>query len=142
MSRRTTTCSRSVAEVRGLFALLWVVALVVVALRVGKRDRLAGLGVAWFVLMLVPPAVLVMFDLGEPMAEHRAYVASLGAFVFAGSAAGWFWSLARRGHMAWRIALCAVLAAIVAVFAALTLQQNRVWSDPVQLWIYQRHQLV
>jgi hypothetical protein len=125
---------RSATEFRGLFALLWVVALVVVAVRVGKRDRLAALGVAWFVLMLVPPAVLVMFDLGEPMAEHRAYVPSLGAFVFAGSAGGWLWSLARRVRVVWRIALCAVLAAIVTVLGALTVQRNAVWSDPVRLW--------
>jgi protein O-mannosyl-transferase len=124
----------SATEIRGVFALLWVVALVVVAVRVGKRDRLAALGIAWFVLMLIPPAVLVMFDLGEPMAEHRAYVASLGAFVFAGSAAGWLWSLARRFHTLWRVALCGVLAALVAALGALTLQRNAVWSDPVRLW--------
>jgi hypothetical protein len=124
----------TVTEVRGVFALLWIVALVIVALRVGKRDRLAALGFAWFGLMLIPPAVLVLFDLAEPMAEHRVYVSSLGAFVFAGSAGGWLWSLARRVHPVWRVALCGMLAAIAALLGSLTVQRNAVWSDPIRLW--------
>jgi len=98
------------------------------------RDRLAALGVAWFVLLLVPPAVLVMFDLGEPMAEHRVYLASMGGFIAAACLAGSLWALAGRGRIAWRIGLAAIFAWILAVFGALTIERNQVWSDPVRLW--------
>jgi len=124
----------SMRDVRGIFALLWVAALGIIALRVAARDGLTALGIAWFVLLLVPPAVLVMFDLGEPMAEHRIYLASMGAFLAAGTVAGWLWSLARKGSVAWRFGLAAALAVLLLVFGALTVQRNRVWSDPVRLW--------
>jgi hypothetical protein len=124
----------TISDPRGLFALAWCIALFVIVLRVGRRDRLAATGIAWFVLLLVPSAVLVMFDLGEPMAEHRVYLASMGVFVTAGCAAGSLWSLAGRGAIAWRLGLALACAALLATLTMLTIARNRVWNDPVRLW--------
>ena len=40
----------------------------------------ASFGLFWFLLLLVPSLALVVFDRGEPMAEHRIYLASMGCF--------------------------------------------------------------
>ncbi len=42
----------------------------------------------WFLLLLVPSSVLVVLDQGEPMAEHRVYLASCGLFLAAGRVIG------------------------------------------------------
>jgi hypothetical protein len=124
----------SLRDPRGLFALLWVFALVVIVARAGLRDRLAAAGITWFVVLLVPAAVLVMFDLGEPVAEHRVYLASMGIFMTAGCGAGSLWALARRGSIAWRLGLALAGVALLATLTSLTIARLRVWSDPVRLW--------
>src|SRR5262249_56034733 len=52
-----------------------------------RRQDVISFGLAWFVLLLIPSAVLVVLDRGEPMAEGRLYTASIGFFVAAGGLA-------------------------------------------------------
>lgn len=87
-------------------------------------------GILWFVLLLVPAAVLVLFDQGEPMTEHRIYLASCGLFVGAGAAAG----LAVESLPRWRMAGAGMLALAVTALGGQTVVRNRVWADPVLLW--------
>jgi tetratricopeptide (TPR) repeat protein len=82
------------------------------------------------VLLLVPASVLILFDQGEPMTEHRLYLASVGLFLAAGAAAG----LAAESLPRWRVAGAGILALTVTALGSQTVVRNRVWADPVLLW--------
>ena len=129
------TAIASLTDRRALFAIAWVVSLMLVTWRLAVRDWLAAYGVLWFLLTLVPSAVLVMFDLGEPMAEHRVYIASIGLFLAAGCAFGWLWSWARRRWMVWRVAIATAMALVLVVLSLLTVRRNAIWGNPVRLWV-------
>jgi tetratricopeptide (TPR) repeat protein len=107
----------------------------VAALAWGVRRRLplASLGVLWFLALLAPSSTLI--PLNEAMAEHRVYLASYGVLLAVVAAAGDGRArLARRGirlDVAWRATLLLVLAAL----AALTVERNAVWADPLALWL-------
>jgi Flp pilus assembly protein TadD len=124
---------RSVFEPRALFAILTVGVVVLCAWRERKSVGLVSFGITWFLLLLVPSAVLVMLDLGEPMAEHRVYLASCGLFLAAGSATGRLWAafVSRRAkHRALVLAAVGGLA-----LAGATVVRNAVWARPVTLWL-------
>jgi protein O-mannosyl-transferase len=122
-----------VYEFRALFAILTVGVMVMCAWRERKAVGLISLGITWFLLLLVPSAVLVMLDLGEPMVEHRVYLASCGLFLAAGSAMGRVWASLERPKARHRALTLAVLA--VMAFGGATLVRNAVWARPVTLWL-------
>ena len=98
-----------------------------------KRAPGATIGLTWFLLLLVPGAVLTLLDQGEPMAEHRVYAASCGFFLAAGEAIAWLdrhLALVGRTRVIGRTAFLVVLLAL----AMLTITRNRVWASPVTLW--------
>ena len=49
------------------------------AWRLRRVEWPAGFGIFWFLLLLVPSSALAVLDQGEPMAEHRVYLASVRA---------------------------------------------------------------
>jgi Flp pilus assembly protein TadD len=124
---------RSVFEWRALFAILTALAIAATAWRVRNTVSLVCFGITWFLLMLIPSAVLVMLDLGEPMVEHRVYLAACGLFLATGAAVGRF-SLAPVRPRTRRLA--AALAAVgVFALSGATLVRNAVWARPVTLWL-------
>ena len=68
--------------VASIAVLLWFV------WSVRSTAGIAAFGVLWFLLLLVPGATLTVFNQGEPMAEHRVYLASCGLFFAAGDGIG------------------------------------------------------
>lgn len=115
----------------GGVALLALVGVLAVWLK--RAHGIATFGLAWFVLALMPGFVLTLFDRGEPMSEHRVYVASIG-FLLA-IAVGFAqldraWRRWPRVYVLGRIGFAVVLLALV----ALTTARNRIWSQPVALW--------
>lgn len=93
--------------------------------------RAAAFGVAWWYLALAPTSSLVPID--DLVAEHRAYLASLGgllALVLAGDglvAAAWGTPRARALAAAGGVAACAALGLALAARA-------EVWSSQLSLW--------
>jgi Flp pilus assembly protein TadD len=129
-----------VAAIRGPFeaqALIDLAVLAIVAAVVWRTRRiepLASFGLVWFLLLLVPSSVLIVLDRGEPMAEHRVYLASCGAFLAAGATIGWIVArAAAAGHRAPLVAR-AVLTVGVLSLAVQTVLRNEVWSTPETLW--------
>lgn len=112
-----------------------VVGLVVFAAIVWRLRRIQGpisFGLLMAAALLVPGSVLFITGIGEPMAEHRAYVSAMGFFLACGAGAGMAWSRAvdaKRGTL--------VLAAIGLVLAmqlsGQTLVRNQLWGNPVAL---------
>jgi tetratricopeptide (TPR) repeat protein len=110
-----------------LAALLWLAA------GWRRREPLITFGIAWFLLVLIPSAALIVVaDKGQPMAEHRVYLASCGLFLAV--AAAWVQVVQYLTLNVRRpIAVGAVIVA-VAGLGTLTVVRNGVWSDPVRLW--------
>jgi len=129
-----------VARIDGLFqwraavALLAVAAMVAAAWALRRRAAVASFGILWFLLLLVPGAALTVLDVGEPMAEHRVYLAACGLFLAAGEGLarldGW---AAAAGHRMRPLAPI-LLTLMIVSFAAETVLRNAVWRDPVALW--------
>jgi len=117
---------RIAAGVAGLVAL----AAVIWSLR--KVQGLVSLGLMVMAALLVPGSLLFMAGIGEPMAEHRAYISAMGFFLACGAMAGmaWHWAVSHgRGRL-----LLGVSAAVVALqFVGLTIMRNQVWGNPVSL---------
>jgi protein O-mannosyl-transferase len=122
------------SDPRAVFALTWLAALLLLVYRAGIRDPIAVLGVAWFLLMLAPPAVLVLLNVGEPMAEHRLYLPSIGVFLAVGGGVGTLWAHGGRPRHAARPVLAVVVGLLVIFLGERTLARNQVWGDPVRLW--------
>ena len=108
----------------GLVALAGLIAVAILAVRLRREAPLVAVGLLWFIAVIAPSSSIV--PLREGMAEHRIYLASGGLFL-AGAAI-----LARP--LATRAGLRAVGALVLAIFAVLTFQRNRVWADATTLW--------
>jgi tetratricopeptide (TPR) repeat protein len=120
----------SVADLRLWIDISVLGALAATAWRTRRTHPPIAFGILWLVLLLVPASVLILFDQGEPMTEHRIYLASCGLFVAAGAAAG----RAAASLPRWRMAGAGILALAVTALGSQTVMRNRVWADPVLLW--------
>jgi protein O-mannosyl-transferase len=116
----------AVAFTSGLLGLAWTLR---------RRASLAGLGILWFLLALAPAAILVLFDLGHPMAEHRTYLANAGLFTTAGCGIGWLLARPRSPVARQRRLVTAMLVLAPVTLAGQTLVRNAMWSDPRLLWL-------
>ena len=76
------------ASMRAITAIALVGLTAGLAWRIRRTAWVCSFGLCWFLLLLVPGAVLTVLNQGEPMAEHRVYLASCGLFFAIGDAAG------------------------------------------------------
>ncbi len=120
---------------RMVLALIWLGAWLGAAWKLARLDGAVTLGMIWFVLLLVPSSVLVLLNLGEPMAEHRVYLAAAGFFLASGTIVGHVWAFFDTRTPRSRLLLRFSLAAWLTVLGGLTVLRNEVWSDPVRLWL-------
>jgi tetratricopeptide (TPR) repeat protein len=92
--------------------------------------RLVSFGIAWFLLSLsVESSFIPIVDV---IAEHRAYLPSVGFFLAASTAlafAAHRWAPRRRGR-----ALVVVGTSLAVALAMLTLRRNEVWATELSLW--------
>ncbi len=124
----------SVFDPRVATALVAVGTAVFGALTTWRRQPLIAFGLVWFLSLLVPSAALIVIgEAGQPMAEHRVYLASCGLFIAIASA-GAAWLAAPSRQTRERRLVLAACGVILAVFGGLTIARNQVWSDPVGLW--------
>jgi tetratricopeptide (TPR) repeat protein len=117
-----------------LLAVLSVAVMIWFAWRVRRTAGVAGFGALWFLLVLVPGAALTTLNVGEPMAEHRVYLASCGLFLAAGDGVGRLrlWSECTGG--AARAFVPVVLTLVAIALGVETMARNAVWRSPVALW--------
>jgi tetratricopeptide (TPR) repeat protein len=113
---------------------LWMIGLVVLAWRVYLRAPLVAFGTIWFVVMLLPSISMLILDVGEPMAEQRAYLAGCGYAIALGAAFARLRAWPPRHRVSARAIVTAVFGMFLVVMASRTIARNEVWSDPVRLW--------
>jgi len=127
---RTVAPVASPLEPGALAALAAVAALIAGALWARARAWPLALGVAWFLVALLPVANVV--PLATFMAEHWLYVPMMGLCLAAG------WSVEQLARDAWRRPVTAMFAIVVALYGGLTIRQNLVWRDARMLYEYLR----
>ena len=113
---------------------LWMFALAVLAWRVYLRAPLVSAGALWFVVMLLPSVSMLIVDVGEPMAEQRAYLAGAGFAMATGAAFSRLRAWPPRRRVSTRAVVTAVFGVMLVVMAARTTTRNDVWGQPVSLW--------
>ena len=122
------------ADPRGWLGLATVVLLAGLAWMQRRAHPQIAFGLVWFLLLLAPSAALVVLDRGEPMAEHRVYLASAGIFLCVGSVAGHLWQRLSARHTA-SLLLRLALVVMVAALAGRTVVRNAVWASPTLVWL-------
>jgi|SRR5688572_20217939 protein O-mannosyl-transferase len=118
--------------IRAVAGAIGLAGLVGAAWSLRRIQAVVSLGLVVCVAMLLPSSVLFIMGIGEPMAEHRAYVSAMGFFLALGAASGMAWSRARsfgRGTLV----LGASAVVFLAQLAGLTIVRNAIWGDPVAL---------
>jgi len=126
---------RSLGELRALLGVLTAGTFILLIALTRRVNGIAGFGLAWFGLLFLPSALLVVMDRGEPMAEHRLYLASAGLFLSVGVAVAAVG--ARVKTLSPRVVRqCQAMAALAIVLLGLrTVSRNTTWSRPVGLWL-------
>jgi tetratricopeptide (TPR) repeat protein len=124
----------SLLDPRAIVA-LGVVAAYVASIAMAARHRsIAAFGLLWFLLMLVPSAVLVLLNRGEAMAERRVYFAGAGFFLAVGQGAAAVARGLESGRRLTRTVVAAAALVGIAGLAGRTVLRNVIWSSPVLLW--------
>jgi hypothetical protein len=118
--------------VRAVASAVGLAGLVGVAWSLRRVQAIVSIGLVVCVAMLLPSSVLFVMGIGEPMAEHRAYVSAMGFFLAMGAASGMAWSRASAFGHGTRV-LGALAVVFVAQLAGLTVVRNAIWGDPVAL---------
>jgi protein O-mannosyl-transferase len=117
---------RTIAGVAGLLALP------LAAWGLRRFHSVMAFGGMWFLMMLTPSSVLFALGIGEPLAEHRAYVSAAGLFLVWGAAFDLLWHRI-SGSAVLRVIVTVAALLFVAQLAMRTVDRNEVWGNPVQL---------
>jgi hypothetical protein len=123
--------ARATVDVVTVLGALALGALVVLITIGRRREPLMTLGIAWFLLLLLPSSVV---PLPEVIAEHRVYLGSSGLFLAAGAGWGKFLAWLPDHPRRWRVEAAAVFGVVIAMLLVLTVARNIVWANPVRLW--------
>src|SRR5207249_1830001 len=126
-------------EPRALLAFLVVGLMLALSWKLRRAEWVASFGMLWFLLLLVPSSALIALNQGEPMAEHRVYLASCGIFLTAGAAVEWLGAWIARfsgpakagphvrlGYI--RLGGAVAFALVLISFGVETMVRNTVWS--------------
>ena len=121
------------------FMFSYVVVLLAIALALGLRHRLPGLGIAGLAYSATLLPVLGVFHNGpQIVADRYSYLACMGWAVLAGAGAQYFWQASVDGRTRKRSFVLCCWAAVIVLFGLgfLTWRQAQVWHDPERLWSY------
>jgi len=125
----------------GLTSPQTLIALVVMALLAAfiwtrrQTAPLQSFGLLWFLLLLLPSSALVVLNQGEPMAEHRVYLASCGVFLALASLVDGVLIRLPSLRRVSRAILVVGLVVVIAALAGRTVVRNALWSSPTMVWL-------
>jgi len=123
----------SLFDARALTGLGAVGSITAIAWWVRRLDGGVGLGLLWFLSLLVPSSALFVLGHGEAMAEHRVYLASCGLFLAGALAIGRVEAALGRARLIRVLAYAALTVSLLSL-SARTMLRNAVWASPVRLW--------
>jgi tetratricopeptide (TPR) repeat protein len=117
-----------------VLSLLWLLVIGAAAWLAHRRSPLIAFGAVWFLLMLLPPVAMLVIDVGEPVAEQRAYLAGSGLATALGAALGGLRARPSSNRVSARALATVAFSVLLAGMAVRTVSRNEVWSDPTRLW--------
>lgn len=126
--------STSLREPAVLFSIAIIAMTIIIALRQYKKIPLLSFGIVWYFIALFPTSSIV--SLQDVMAEHRAYLPSVGFFLTMGVLITRFFE-SRAGGLFIRsssLRMMGVLILILMIFSLGTTKRNLVWSGNINLW--------
>lgn len=128
----------STLPAKGIAAMLLLVAVTVLALRVGRTRRYVTFGWLWYLVTLVPVIGLVQVG-GQAMADRYAYIPLTGLLVIAvwgvSDMVGRSGTRAKRGASAdMRVPLTASALLLILVLASCTHTEVELWRDDYTLF--------
>ena len=102
-----------------------------IAAAVGKKTRVIGFGLLWFLIALLPTSLL---PLAEVMNDHRTFLAYAGLVIaMAGAASLLMAGRAMRSAPA-KIAAGCTVALFLSIMGYATFQRNKIWKSEGTLW--------
>ncbi len=128
------SASTSLGEPAVLFSTAIIAIIVIIALRLHKKIPLLSFGILWYFIALLPTSSIV--SLQDVMAEHRAYLPSVGFFLTMGVLITKF-SASRAGELSFRFSslrMMGTLILILMIFSLGTIKRNPVWGSNIKLW--------
>ena len=84
--------------------------------------------------MLLPSVAMLVVDIGEPMAEQRAYLAGAGFAIAIGAALARLWAWPAAVVDRFGRSLTTAFGLLLVALAIKTVARNDVWGDPVRFW--------
>jgi tetratricopeptide (TPR) repeat protein len=115
---------------RALIGIVFLVALVFGILKTRKKFPLICFGLTWFLVGILPVSN-VFVVVNAFMAEHWLYLPSIGIFLIA--SAGLCWLM--KNQQLRPVALI-IITGLTAFYSYLTIQQNKVWAEPISFYEY------
>ncbi len=116
-----------------LTALLIISLMIILAFKFFKKDPLISFSIVWFFVTLLPTSSI--FPLWDAVAEHRAYLSSIGFSIFLAQVIGRIGTKTRFFAPLRMTGLVPCLFIIVLMsFSLCTIKRNFVWKDMVSLW--------
>jgi Tfp pilus assembly protein PilF len=126
--------STSLREPAVLCSIAIIAMIIIIALRQYKRIPLLSFGIFWYFIALLPTSSIV--SLQDVMAEHRAYLPSVGFFLTMGVLITRFFEskVAGLSIRSSYLRMMGTLILILMIFSLGTTKRNPVWNSNVKLW--------
>lgn len=118
--------SNHLLELSTLFSMLFLLALLVLAIILFNKYRLITFGIIWFFLTLSIESSII--PISDVIFEHRAYIPSIGYFTILSFV---IFYLMRNKE---KVYVWGLIIILVSVHATLAFQRNKVWKDEISLW--------
>jgi tetratricopeptide (TPR) repeat protein len=118
--------AHSLLEPPVLASLIFLIATIIVAIKLFRNHRLVSFGIFWFFITLIPESSLL--PINDVIFEHRLYLPMAG---FAILLTAGLYELFRTERVK---PLAITLSLIVIIFSVLACQRNKVWKDELTLW--------
>ncbi len=128
------SASTSLREPAVLLSIAIIALILIIALRRYKKNPLISFGIFWYFIALLPTSSIV--SLQDVMAEHRAYLPSIGFFLTMGMLIAKFCE-SRAGELSFRFSslrMMGTLILILMIFSLGTIKRNPVWGSNIKLW--------
>jgi tetratricopeptide (TPR) repeat protein len=110
-----------------LWAGLFILACLVVAMLAARRHRLLSFCILWYFGHLVIESTVIPLEL---IFEHRLYLPSVGLTLLLAAGADWL----RQWRPAAAAPVTLGLIALALLWGSWTQERNRLWADPVTFW--------
>jgi len=117
---------KSIFELPVFSGFMFLIAVICFAVHLFSKYRIVSFAIFWFLLTLLPESSFL--PLKDVIFEHRLYLPLAGYSIFLASGAYYLWG---KNNI---YGLLMALSLIIACYAFLTFQRNKVWRDEITLF--------